>query len=529
MAEIVSRGTLTGTAVAKDSELSNEDSKKSRNVLNKRNADRIKNRLSKSPKRRAGTPEPESRVFTDDSEKDFSDGENLTKSRENVPGMETEGRGKQNAGIRRLIGRKEKQEKERSKSVERTIVRDTESEDDFEIIRKLHKSKELEEEKKEKADLAESHKPRVKEELKKYVPKEMPPLIVAPKDIKKRKRHKSLPSQEFYTEDEVPSSIVPKPKPRVTRRKLSTPEDDDVSSSQKASTPVKSSIQDDGIRKRKSELSTDVLETENVRAEKIQTEKKPWFFTQWFSRNKNLGEKYEIAAAEEAENADEEPEKQKYNKFKKEVKEVFEAEKETEKRWLMAEIFHEWQAHVHEHRAYYNSCQKLRNRCITDLILLIFYCGCGGLIFRFTEGAFESFYKCGVKRVKRDFIDTLWKYSQYMLEEDWKSQARTRLMQFENQLHSAHEAGMTTYSGQKSWSFLNALVYCLTVVTTIGKMGSFNLLTREWGCIFIYNLFIPIMVFASRIWSHFSINHNWSCHHHSLCSFWNTYVSNSTC
>lgn len=113
--------------------------------------------------------------------------------------------------------------------------------------------------------------------------------------------------------------------------------------------------------------------------------------------------------------------------------------------------------------------RDLRNRCLAELLLVMIYCGLGAFVFRFTEGAFESFYKCGVKRVKRDFLDTLWTYSHNMKEEDWKSMARRKLMEFEEQLHTAHEAGVQTYSGQRSWSFLNAVLYCLTVVTTIGE------------------------------------------------------------
>jgi len=113
--------------------------------------------------------------------------------------------------------------------------------------------------------------------------------------------------------------------------------------------------------------------------------------------------------------------------------------------------------------------KRLRNRCIAELLLMMIYCGLGGFVFRFVEGAFETFYKCGVKRVKRDFLDTLWNYSHNLREDDWKSMARRKLMEFEEQLHTAHEAGLHTYSGQKSWSFLNAVVYCLTVITTIGE------------------------------------------------------------
>ncbi|CAL1673521.1 unnamed protein product [Lasius platythorax] len=112
--------------------------------------------------------------------------------------------------------------------------------------------------------------------------------------------------------------------------------------------------------------------------------------------------------------------------------------------------------------------RRLRNRCIAGLLLVMIYCGLGGFVFRFVEGAFETFYKCGVKRVKRDFLDSLWNYSHNLREDDWKSMARKKLMEFEEQLHNAHEAGLHSYSGQKSWSFLNAVVYCLTVITTIG-------------------------------------------------------------
>ncbi|XP_011700565.1 PREDICTED: uncharacterized protein LOC105457540 isoform X2 [Wasmannia auropunctata] len=112
--------------------------------------------------------------------------------------------------------------------------------------------------------------------------------------------------------------------------------------------------------------------------------------------------------------------------------------------------------------------RRLRNRCIAGLLLAIIYCGLGGFVFRFVEGTFETLYKCGVKRVKRDFLDTLWNYSHSLREDDWKSMARRKLMEFEEQLHTAHEAGLHTYSGQKSWTFLNAVVYCLTVITTIG-------------------------------------------------------------
>ena len=129
----------------------------------------------------------------------------------------------------------------------------------------------------------------------------------------------------------------------------------------------------------------------------------------------------------------------------------------------------EWNKFLIEHGEQWDKIIAQRNTCFGALVVMFLYCGLGGLVFRFTEGAFEAFYKCGVKRVKRDFVDSLWLGSHHLLEDEWKSQARRKLMELETQLHAAHEAGVTTYSGQRAWSFLNAVVYCLTVVTTIGK------------------------------------------------------------
>ena len=138
----------------------------------------------------------------------------------------------------------------------------------------------------------------------------------------------------------------------------------------------------------------------------------------------------------------------------------------------MKDVVQEFKAFVAQNPKETEILRGLRNRCMSELMLVMIYCGLGAFIFRFTEGAFETFYKCGVKRVKRDFLDSLWNYSHNLREDDWKSMARRKLMEFEEQLHTAHEAGVYTYSGQRSWSFLNAVVYCLTVITTIGERKS---------------------------------------------------------
>lgn len=51
-------------------------------------------------------------------------------------------------------------------------------------------------------------------------------------------------------------------------------------------------------------------------------------------------------------------------------------------------------------------------RCLCMLMVMLILCGLGGIVFRYLEGNWESMYKCGTKRIRRTFIDDLWKYSQ---------------------------------------------------------------------------------------------------------------------
>uniref|UniRef100_A0A034V826 TWiK family of potassium channels protein 7 n=1 Tax=Bactrocera dorsalis TaxID=27457 RepID=A0A034V826_BACDO len=115
-----------------------------------------------------------------------------------------------------------------------------------------------------------------------------------------------------------------------------------------------------------------------------------------------------------------------------------------------------------------NTIRLLRNKCVAELILLILLCGFGGLMFRYTEGTSENIYKCEVRKVKRDFIDNLWTVSHNMREDDWKSLARQKLRKFEDELNSLAELGIRRYPGQKSWNFVNCILFCWTVITSIG-------------------------------------------------------------
>ncbi|XP_055372410.1 uncharacterized protein LOC129606240 [Condylostylus longicornis] len=137
-----------------------------------------------------------------------------------------------------------------------------------------------------------------------------------------------------------------------------------------------------------------------------------------------------------------------------------------------------------------------RNRCIANFIILTLLLGFGGLAFRFTEGSGDGVYKCEVKKVKRDFIDQLWLQSHSMREEDWKSSARNRLRTFEEELYTVYDAGPTSsYSGLKAWGFINSIIYCWTIITSIGYGHISPKTTLGQAITIVYAIFgIPIFL-----------------------------------
>ena len=52
--------------------------------------------------------------------------------------------------------------------------------------------------------------------------------------------------------------------------------------------------------------------------------------------------------------------------------------------------------------------QKSTKKLAIRLLILFMFSGLGGFLFRWSEGSRELEFKCGVKKVHRDFLDALW-------------------------------------------------------------------------------------------------------------------------
>lgn len=75
---------------------------------------------------------------------------------------------------------------------------------------------------------------------------------------------------------------------------------------------------------------------------------------------------------------------------------------------LLRETRQIWSFHRRLHVKEWRCIRLEINKCLSELVLLMLFCGMGGLAFRYIEGSYEMLNKSSVKRVKRDFIDQLW-------------------------------------------------------------------------------------------------------------------------
>ena len=108
---------------------------------------------------------------------------------------------------------------------------------------------------------------------------------------------------------------------------------------------------------------------------------------------------------------------------------------------------------------------RLKQTSIKVLILLFINTTvwlAGTFIFMHLEASNEAEHKCGVKKVQRNFIETLWQESRTSDELEWKSSARQKIMNFEDQIYEAVEAGVSSTSGQ-SQKLLSLMIIRLKI------------------------------------------------------------------
>jgi potassium channel subfamily K member 18 len=153
---------------------------------------------------------------------------------------------------------------------------------------------------------------------------------------------------------------------------------------------------------------------------KIEEEPKPSILSRFFGifkgspkpeEEKKVETKTENSSKEDTSKADENPnpektvaEKEEDNKLTK-MKIIKLAYREIRDNWAPFKL---------QHKDNVIEIRQSLNKCFVDLVLLCILCGMGGLVFRALEGNYEHSYKCGVRKVKRDFIDQLWLSSHNM-------------------------------------------------------------------------------------------------------------------
>ncbi|KAH8018757.1 hypothetical protein HPB51_011508 [Rhipicephalus microplus] len=101
------------------------------------------------------------------------------------------------------------------------------------------------------------------------------------------------------------------------------------------------------------------------------------------------------------------------------------------------------------------------------LVLLAAYAMLGALAFRYLEGPYEARAKTGLRQVRRLLMDELRRSCGTTDEHRWRRLALRRLQEYEMQMRSLCQAGVTTDAERQLWTFWGAMFYCGTVFTTI--------------------------------------------------------------
>ncbi|GBM18678.1 hypothetical protein AVEN_164792-1 [Araneus ventricosus] len=114
------------------------------------------------------------------------------------------------------------------------------------------------------------------------------------------------------------------------------------------------------------------------------------------------------------------------------------------------------------------------NVCSRSCGLTLGYMIVGALLFKSLEAPYETFQKSVVKKYREDCLKDLWIITDSMnvlYEQNWTHLVEMRLKEFENEIAEAVENGIYSrnkdFTVEQRWTFSAALLYCLSIITTV--------------------------------------------------------------
>jgi hypothetical protein len=125
-----------------------------------------------------------------------------------------------------------------------------------------------------------------------------------------------------------------------------------------------------------------------------------------------------------------------------------------------------------------NCCKSLTTFIFSRVglcLLVVAYAFGGGVVFQFLEGPYEGRITQGVQRRLHITVERLFNTSvqaKVLYESNWTNMARQILEEYQQALVRQTKRG---YQGErfdddtKQWNFPGAILYAITVITTIGR------------------------------------------------------------
>lgn len=144
-----------------------------------------------------------------------------------------------------------------------------------------------------------------------------------------------------------------------------------------------------------------------------------------------------------------------------------------------------------------NCCKKTFAFLVSHIglcSLVVGYSIAGGFIFKELEAPFEVKQRNNVAAKRKYFVEKLWNVTEelnILYKENWTLTAEEMLTDFQMEVYRAtKEKGWDGKDGDTDlqWSFSGALLYSVTVITTIGNVSFISAPPRSIEIKCIYNL-----------------------------------------